>query len=136
MWLVEPAIAGAVHITLGHQCAVNGVGIERVEAVVAKNQRLQRNRRHAFPKLLALVHPGTDLMARQAAGEGNLVLPAIELAHLEQKDTERVIAGVLRIRDMAVLLDGADDLAEIEHGKTMYSKPDVYSIRIETLEKG
>jgi hypothetical protein len=64
----------------------------------------------AFPARLALRDPAPHLLARRRHAMGQLMLPAIELAHAQQVGAQADVARMARVGDVAIGLHRADQL--------------------------
>ena len=84
MRLAEASIAAAINVTLWHQFAVDVVGVERIGRSVIEGDRIEMARFEVLPHLFAFLQPSADIVLGELARERDVVLPTIELAHLEQ----------------------------------------------------
>ncbi|TXT20473.1 MAG: hypothetical protein FD132_1203 [bacterium] len=118
MRLAGAAEAARIDQAVGRQTAVGGFHLERIDMGFRQRERLESGGFHRFPQPFALVHPVAHFAFRHVPGEGNVMLPAIQLAHLQEEGAQGQIASVLGIGDVAVFLDGADNGAHVElvHG--------------------
>ena len=70
-----------------------------------------------LPEEFPLLEPVTDVSLGQVVVEPVALLPAKILPHLQQVDAQRVVAGVPRIGNMAIALDGGQEwLQFVLHG--------------------
>ena len=116
MRFAEAAVTPAVNVTLRDQLTVDVIGVERVQGAVFEWQSLERALFQVGPHVFALLHPGADFALREVVGEGDVVFPAVEFTHFQEKNAQREVTGMPRIGDVTVLLNGIDQLTEIQHG--------------------
>ncbi|OGI41052.1 MAG: hypothetical protein A2140_09610 [Candidatus Muproteobacteria bacterium RBG_16_62_13] len=113
---MEMPVAAAVDITLRSERAVGGGAVKGIDPVAIDGDFFEGGGLQSFPERFALGQPVTDFDLGEFGGEGQAVLPAVVLAHLEQEHAQGVVAGEAGIGDVAVMPDGLDEFVESLHG--------------------
>ena len=132
MRLAEMAQSAAIDQPHRDQCAVDVVGIERVDAGFVQRQRREILFFHRIPQALARVQPVAEFVLGQACAVGDFHFPTIVLAHFKQKSAHRHVARMAGVGDGAVLLHGVDEGGEIfDHGRLLKAAS-VRSVQIKT----
>ena len=117
MRLAEMPQPAAVDQSLRDQRAVDVVGRERIDPGRVQRQRCEILFLDRIPQAFARVQPVAEFVPGQARAIGNLHLPAVVLAHFQQKSTHRHVARVAGVGDGAVLLHRIDEGGEVfDHG--------------------
>ena len=99
------AEAAAVNQAVAAQRRVYRSAVERVVEFAVDWQLGEGLVLDGFPEALAFLEPVADVARRKLVLKRVTLFPAIILAHLQQVDAQRVIAGMTRVGNMAIALN-------------------------------
>ena len=94
----------AVDQPLGLQCRIDRLRIEWIDGTTIQRQRVKIGLLEALQVCLPGSQPFADVFFAQGCAQRQPVLPAVELAHLQQIGTHAVVGAVARIGDIAIVL--------------------------------